>query len=155
MKNNISENLLKKDIKNHIINIISGNLGVCIGLNINPLYNFKLGNIDFLVHNKYNLNLFYNKNQELVIKIKEDEKIKVLSEHTTGCCFAISEIDITVPNLIDFYSLTAGLNFYYKLEKDIENKKGLDFYPMQINRFNKIINEFKEKESYFIFNLVK
>ena len=155
MKNNIPENLLKKDIKNHIINIISGNLGVCIGLNINPLYNFKLGNIDFLVHNKYNLNLFYNKNQELVIKIKEDEKIKILSEYTTGCCFGMKEVDITVPNMIDFYSLTTGLNFYYKLEKDMENKKGFYFYSTQIDRFNKIINEFKEKESYFIFNLVK
>ena len=67
----------------------------------------------------------------------------------------MKEVDITVPNMIDFYSLTTGLNFYYKLEKDMENKKGFYFYSTQIDRFNKIINEFKEKESYFIFNLVK
>lgn len=153
--NKSNSSVLKTSLKSSIINIISDKLCVCIGLNINPLYNFKLGNIDFLVHNKYNLNLFYNKNQELVIKIKEDEKIKILSEYTTGCCFAMKEIDITVPNMIDFYSLITGLNFYYKVEKEVENKKGFYFYSAQIDRFNKIINEFKEKESYFIFNLVK
>lgn len=88
-----------------------------------------------------------------MIVIKEDEKIKVLSEITTGCFVASILIDITNPKLIPFNSLVGGLKFYNQINKKLITQKDITFFIDSINKYNIIINKFKKINSYFIFDI--
>ena len=148
-----SESILKKDIKTNIINILHNDLGICIGLKINPLYNFTLHNFTFIIHNKFSISLFYNKKNELVTKIKEDEKIKMISEAITGCYIDFIEIKIKEATLIAFHGLVAGLEFYNKIAKELTNKESIELFNTTLNKYTTIINKFKKNNSYFIFDI--
>ena len=150
-----SESILKKDKKDCIINIVHTQLNICIGLKINPLYNFTLQDFTFIIHNKFSTGLFYNKKNELVIRIREDEKIKVLSEIITGSCVNFAEIKIIDVNLIEFYSLSAGLKFYNNAKIGLLVQEKIKDFRECLNGWNSEINKFKKNNSYFIFDITK
>lgn len=145
------QQLIKQDIKSCIINIINNNLKICIGLIVKPLYNFTIKDVDFVVHNKITLSLFYNKNTDLVIKIIENEKTKVVSDFLIGSSFGSFDIDISNSNLIPFYNLTTALYLYRHLKHREDN------YPLSISSQLKTslitVHNCKKANSYYMFDL--
>ena len=145
-------NIMPNAQKYGIIHFMHKNL-FCVGLKIKLHHSFSVNNIDMFVHNEFKITIDYDEKKQIKIKIRENEKVKVVSDASNGLMI-VSEAVMCYDdeNVSLSYDLTVAL-MLADLSETLQNQEVFDLLSNNITCAKRLIDESKSQDNYFLFDL--
>ena len=105
------------------------------------------------VHNEFKITIDYDEKKQIKIKIRENEKVKVVSDASNGLMI-VSEAVMCYDdeNVSLSYDLTVAL-MLADLSETLQNQEVFDLLSNNITCAKRLIDESKSQDNYFLFDL--